>query len=195
MIGADLWKAFPYQAADAGHFGCVECKMRARSDYGTMENHLMTSDPATLAAFDKLLAAIQACDDPRRAANEWRQVYRVLQKTSLPADRIADVVGNRDAAGLAALGEELRNPAAAAVTEVPSSEVCAKALQAFRKRFSLTILDEESKLGRNPLTKGAKSSIRGIVPPSEWPESVWTELVRQGKLRYLGRGFYEPAKP
>ena len=83
----------------------------------------------------------------------------------------------------------------AALPDAPSSEVCAKAFLAFRKRFALTVLDEESKLGRNPLTKGAKSTIAGIIPPNEWPEAVWQELVRQGKLRYLGRGFYEPVKP
>jgi len=159
-------------------------------------DQLMTCDPATLAAFDKLLAAIQARDDPRRAADEWKQVYRLLQKTSLPAARVADVVGNRDVAGLAGLGDELRSTApAAALPDAPGSEVCAKALAPFRKGFSLTILEEESKLGRNPLTKGAKSSIAGIVPPTEWPESVWLELVRQGKLRYVGHGFYEPTKP
>ena len=156
----------------------------------------MTGDPTTLAALGKLLAAIRACDDPRRATDEWKQAYRLLQKTPLPADRVGDVVGMRDAAGLTALLDELQRPAvAAALADAPSKEVCARALQAFRKRFSLTVLDEESKLGRNPLTKGAKSTIAGIIPPSEWPEPVWQELVRQGKLRHVGHGFYEPAKP
>ncbi|MGO8702290.1 MAG: hypothetical protein ACLQVA_00625 [Candidatus Brocadiia bacterium] len=156
----------------------------------------MAVDPAILAELEKLSAAIRAYGDPRRAAAEWKQAYRLLQKTSLPADRVGEIVGMRDAEGLAGLVEELRNPpAAGAVPDVPGSDVCAKALQAFRKRFSLTVLDEESKLGRNPLTKGAKSTVAGIIPPSEWPESVWQELVRQGKLRYLGRGFYEPVKP
>ena len=156
----------------------------------------MTCDPTTLAALDKLLAAIRAYDNPRRATDEWKQVYRLLQKTSLPADHVANVVGMRDAAGLTGLLDALRSPApAAALPDVPGGDVCAKALQAFRKRFSLTVLDEESKLGRNPLTKGAKSGVAGIAPPSEWPEPVWQELVRQGKLRYIGRGLYEPAKP
>jgi hypothetical protein len=156
----------------------------------------MTSDPTILIALDKLSAAIRACADPRRAADEWKQVYRLLQKTALPADRVADIVGRRDVEGLAGLVEELRNPPVpAALPDAPSSEVCAKAFLAFRKRFALTVLDEESKLGRNPLTKGAKSTIAGIIPPNEWPEAVWQELVRQGKLRYLGRGFYEPVKP
>ena len=56
----------------------------------------MAPDPAILAALDKLSAAIRAYGDPRRAAGEWKQVYRLLQKTSLVADRVGDVVGRRD---------------------------------------------------------------------------------------------------
>ena len=67
-------------------------------------------------------------------------------------------------------------------------------MKAFRKRLSLTVLDDESTLGHGPLSKGSSGSVAAIVPPSEWPESVWQELVRQGKLRYYGRGFYELAK-
>jgi len=67
-------------------------------------------------------------------------------------------------------------------------------MRAFRKRLSLTILDEESKLGHGPLSKGSGASIAAIVPPSEWPESVWQELVRQGKLRCIGQGVYELTK-
>jgi len=156
----------------------------------------MVQDPAILTSLERLSAAIRASGDPRRATEEWKQVYRLLQRTSLPADRVAGVVGMRDLEGLTRLIGELRSPGASeAAPKAPSSEVCAEALRAFRKRFSLAVLDEESKLGRNPLTKGAKSTIAGIIPPREWPEAVWQELVRQGKLRYLGRGFYEPAKP
>lgn len=156
----------------------------------------MTCDPTTLAKLDELLAAIRAYDDPRRAAGEWKQVYRLLQKTELPAARVAGVVGMRDVAELAGLFDELQSPAvAAALPDAPSFDSCRKALHAFRQRLSLTVLDEESKLGRNPLTKGAKSSVAGIVPPREWPEPVWQELVRQGELRYTGHGCYELAKP
>ena len=156
----------------------------------------LPQDPMIVQALERLTDAIRAYDDPRRAADEWKQAYRLLQKAQFPADRVAGIVGMRDLEGLARLVEELRNPqTASAPADAPSSEVCAKALQAFRKRFSLAVLDEESKLGRNPLTKGAKSTIAGIIPPRQWPEAVWQELVRQGKLRYLGRGFYEPIKP
>ena len=177
----------------------------------------MTIAPTTVAKLDELMTAIRGCGDPRRATDEWRQVYRLLQKTELPPGRVTHVVGMRDVAGLAALIDQVRAPAAAApaagpaaagpaaaglaaagpaaaTPDAPSPEACKKAIRAFRKRLSLTILDEESKLGHGPLSKGADAKITAIVPPGQWPESVWQELVRQGKLRYIGHGLYEPTK-
>ena len=153
----------------------------------------MASDPATVTKLDALVTAIQGYDDPRRAAGQWKQVYRLLQNTELPPGRVTGVVGMRDMPGLAAMISQLRDPTPAVVADVPSEETCKKALRAFRKRLSLTVLDEESKLGRSPLTKGA-SGAAAIVPPNEWPESVWQELVRQGRLRYIGHRFYELTK-
>jgi len=162
----------------------------------------MTGDETTAAAqLDKLLAAIRAYDNPRRAAAEWKQVYRLCQKAGLPDSRFAGVVGMRDAAALAELIDQLREPAQAAApadaadADVPDAATCRRALRAFRKRLAVTRLDDESKLGRGPLSKGADDSYAAIVPPDEWPEPVWAELVRQGKLRYIGHGFYELAKP
>jgi hypothetical protein len=64
-----------------------------------------------------------------------------------------------------------------------------KALKAFRKRLKLTTLDDESKLGRSPLS-GGKSSIVAIQPPREFPRDVWEELAEQGFLKRDGGGFY-----
>ena len=66
-----------------------------------------------------------------------------------------------------------------------------KAMKAFRKRLKLTILDQESKLGRSPLTSGKKSAIVAIMAPYGYPPEVWQELVKQGKLKDAGRGFFE----
>ena len=44
------------------------------------------------------------------------------------------------------------------------------------------------------ILEGSEASVAAIIPPNEWPEAVWQELVRQGKLRYIGHGFYELAK-
>jgi len=156
----------------------------------------MTSDQTTATKLDELLAAIRGYGDPRRAADEWKQAYKLLQKTDLPSARVTHVVGMRDVVRLAELIDQLRAPAAAAAQpDAPSAETCRQALRAFSRRLALTRLDEESKLGHSPLSKGADSHVAAaIVPPSEWPDSVWQELVRQGKLRYIGHGFYELTK-
>jgi hypothetical protein len=65
------------------------------------------------------------------------------------------------------------------------------AMKAFRKRLKLTRLDEESKLGNRAMTGGRKSAIVAIIPPREFPQSIWDELTRQGKLKTSGGGFYE----
>ncbi len=66
-----------------------------------------------------------------------------------------------------------------------------RAMKAFRKRLKLTRLNEESKLGRNPLTSGKKSQVVAIMPPRQYPAEVWQELVRQGRLNDTGSGFYK----
>lgn len=77
--------------------------------------------------------------------------------------------------------------------EVPFEEQLKRALKAFRKRLKLTRLDHESKLGYGPMTKGSSrnSGIVGIKPPDQFPQAVWDELARQGKLKYIGQGLYE----
>lgn len=156
----------------------------------------MTTDPTVLAQLDKLLAAIGGYGDPRRAAAEWKQVYKLLQKTDLPAAAATHVVGMRDVAGLKAVIEQLGAPESVQPVGAakPDDDTLRKALHAFRKRLSLTVLDEESRLGYSPLTRGKEASVAAIQPPNEWPEAVWQELVRQGRLRYIGHGFYELPK-
>jgi hypothetical protein len=157
----------------------------------------MTSDPTTLAKLDELLTAIGGCDDPRRASSEWKQVYKLLQKTSVPPGRVTSMVGMRDVGRLTEVIAQLSAPEAEAPPppdDAPDAETCRKALKAFRKREAVTRLDDESKLGRSPLSKGAGSDSMAITAPIEWPDEVWRELVRQGKLRDVGHGFYELVK-
>ena len=61
-----------------------------------------------------------------------------------------------------------------------------RAYKAFKKRFKLARLDDES-----GLSKGSKrSAITGITPPTGFPPGIWEELVTQGKLRREGSGTY-----
>jgi hypothetical protein len=73
--------------------------------------------------------------------------------------------------------------------EKPSAEELKQAYKAFKKRLKLTRLDAESRLSKSPLSKGA-SGIMGVTPPNQYPQAVWDELVRQGKLKKMGGGAY-----
>ncbi len=75
--------------------------------------------------------------------------------------------------------ETTPNPA----PEGPTEEELRLAMKAFRKKLKLTRLDEESRLGYGPTSKGEKSSIGAITPPYQFPKAVWKELARQGKLK------------
>ncbi|MBC8373542.1 MAG: hypothetical protein H8E53_08110 [Planctomycetes bacterium] len=157
----------------------------------------MTCDPTIVTNLNELLTAIGGYDDPRRASSEWKQVYKLLQKTSVPPGRITSMVGMRNVKGLVEVIAQLsaleaETPPSA--DDAPDAETCKKALKAFRKREAVTRLDDESKLGRSPLSKGAGSDSMAITPPIEWPDEVWRELVRQGKLRDVGHGFYKLVK-
>ncbi len=79
------------------------------------------------------------------------------------------------------------NPEVAAARK----ELLRLAMKAFRKRLKLTILDDESRLGRGPMSGGSKSSVIAITPPNQFPRDVWEELAEQGKIKRAGRGVYE----
>jgi hypothetical protein len=64
-----------------------------------------------------------------------------------------------------------------------------KALKAFKKRLKLTQLDDDSKLGRSPLT-GSKSQVLSIQPPSGFGREIWEELATDGFLKSDGGGFF-----
>ncbi|MHC4987592.1 MAG: hypothetical protein ACYTFX_03715 [Planctomycetota bacterium] len=71
-----------------------------------------------------------------------------------------------------------------------SPEVLKRALKAFKKRLKLTALDEDSRLGKGAFS-GGPQGVCAIQPPNQYPDEVWAELCRQGKLRNIGHGLYE----
>jgi len=80
--------------------------------------------------------------------------------------------------------------AAAPVGESISNETLKAAYVAFKKRWKLTRLDYESRIGRGPLSSGSRSAIVGIEGPRDYPRAVWEELVKQGRLKHAGSGLY-----
>ncbi len=73
----------------------------------------------------------------------------------------------------------------------PSPQQLKAALKAFRKRLKLTQLDDQSRIGKSPMSSGRPSGIVAITPPDQFPPAVWEELARQGKIRRTGDGQYE----
>jgi hypothetical protein len=76
-------------------------------------------------------------------------------------------------------------------TPPPNKEELKAAFKAFKKRLKLTRLEEESQLTRRPTTSGKSSEIVAITPPNQFPQAVWDELVRQGRLKSARHGMYE----
>jgi hypothetical protein len=72
----------------------------------------------------------------------------------------------------------------------PTPETLKSAYNAFKKRWKLTRLDYDSRIGRSPLSGGQRSAIVGIAGPREYPKAVWEELVKQGRLKHAGSGLY-----
>ena len=78
-------------------------------------------------------------------------------------------------------------------SDSPAPEELRKAMKAFKKRLKLARLDDESSLGRGPMSGGKSSGIIAIMPPNQYPKAVWDELVARGKLKYTGQGLYKLA--
>ena len=71
-----------------------------------------------------------------------------------------------------------------------TEEELRKALKAFKKRMKLTQLDDDSKLGRSPLT-GSHNTVVSMQPPGGFGKEIWEELADKGYLKRDGIGFYE----
>jgi hypothetical protein len=87
------------------------------------------------------------------------------------------------------------SPEASAPTPAPEPAlidpaVLKTAYNAFKKRWKLTRLDYESRIGKSPLSGGGKNSIVGIEAPREFPKAVWEELAKQNRLKRAGSGLY-----
>lgn len=135
---------------------------------------------------------------PARAGEDWALAGRLLARLSNNTARIDALVQTRDLAALAALLDELEGKvaqAASAPQPAFTTEELDRALHAFLKRLKVSRLADESKLGGRYTSGGRKSSIDAMQPPDAFDPAIWPALVRAGKLRDMGDGFYADASP
>ena len=45
------------------------------------------------------------------------------------------------------------------------------------------------------MTKGGESGILRVQPPRQYPQAVWDELIKQGRLKYMGHGCFGAVVP
>lgn len=72
-----------------------------------------------------------------------------------------------------------------------TKETLQRAMKALKKRLKLTRLDEESKLGHDAMSKGGRSGIVAVQPPTQYPKEVWEALEQKGRIRGDRHGTYE----
>lgn len=134
---------------------------------------------------NEIISGLRYCATPEQAAPIWERARRVLLAAGVEPGRVEAIAGARDVAALSELAAAQRKAAAL------SPATLKHALKAFRNHLHALQLDDESRLGAGPMSKGRKSSIVAIAPPPGFPAEVWAELVRQGRLKDVGHGQYE----
>ncbi|MCK4872448.1 MAG: hypothetical protein KAS72_06960 [Phycisphaerales bacterium] len=160
----------------------------------------MAKNDEALAALGTIVAELTDSQDASDTGRLWGAAHKALLKTDADKKYTAQIIMHRDLEALIALVGELTGGGTGEAPSTPQPTTPAQeiepaslkaAMKIFRKRLKLTRLDDESRINVNPLTSGRGSSIVAIQAPYEFPKPVWQELVRQGKLKDAGRGFYE----
>lgn len=72
-----------------------------------------------------------------------------------------------------------------------TKETLQRAMKALKKRLKVTRLDDMSKLGRDPMSKGGNSGIVAVKPPPQYPLEVWQALEAKGRVKSDRNGLYE----
>jgi len=138
----------------------------------------------------RLRSAVQAELQSAGSGDEhWAEASAIFESHSWEDDDLEMAIMEKDAEAIAKRLQEWesgRQPYA------PSDRVILKrGLKAFRKRLKSHQLDDESSLGVGPFSSGRQSSIAAIQPPPQYPQEVWDELCRLGRIHHDGQGLYE----
>ena len=72
-----------------------------------------------------------------------------------------------------------------------TKETLQRAMKALKKRLKVTRLDDESKLGHDPMSKGGHSGVVAVKPPNQYPPEVWQALEQKGRVRIDRHGLVE----
>lgn len=72
-----------------------------------------------------------------------------------------------------------------------TKETLQRAVKALKKRLKLTRLDDESKLGHDPMSKGGHSGVVAVRPPTQYPDEVWQALEQKGRVKIDRHGLVE----
>ena len=72
-----------------------------------------------------------------------------------------------------------------------TKETLARAIKALKKRLKVTRLDDESRLGHDAMSKGGRSGIVAVKPPTQYPPEVWQALEQKGRVRIDRNGLVE----
>jgi hypothetical protein len=72
-----------------------------------------------------------------------------------------------------------------------TKETLQRAMKALKKRFKVTRLDDESRLGHEATSGGSHSGIVAVKPPNQYPPEVWQALEAKGRIRSDRNGLYE----
>jgi hypothetical protein len=123
------------------------------------------------------------------AAVPWDDAKQALSAERQPDADLAAAIEGRDPAAL----KGILDAWTAGTRPLPEHDrdLLKRAMRAFRKRLRVTVLDDESGAGRNPVSSGRSSGILGVSPPRDFPREIWLELARQGRLVNRGQNIFE----
>ncbi len=142
-------------------------------------------------AVQKLRSVVADLRAGKPGANgNWELAFRLLSRMNVSAAQLDELMKSRDLDALDRLVTQIENPAPVPAAREYSEHDLDHAFKAFNKRLKIMRLADESKLGGRYTSGGRKSSIDAIHPPEEFPKDIWDALVRAGKLRAEGTGFY-----
>ncbi|MFT7486121.1 MAG: hypothetical protein ACI9F9_001974 [Candidatus Paceibacteria bacterium] len=122
-------------------------------------------------------------------ASAWAEIKIARDAKGDEDPDLGEALLNEDLGMLRALAEDWQSEK----KHLPSSdrEVLKRAVKAFRKSLKVTQLNHESSLSGGMLSGSNDSRIIGITPPPRYPDPVWRELARQGRLKANHNGTYE----